>query len=406
MRVHQFVHTLSYGDAISGEALAIKRLLLRAGFESKIYSVHAHELLKDEVTPFARFGMELGEAERAGEQTAVILHYSIGSPLNGLFLGAPNIARVMIYHNLTPEHWFLPYNPRVVADLIQGRGELPELLKEVDLVLADSEYNREELKSFGCEVSTVLPLLIDIEKWQVPANGGITAAVRGHGGRNILHVGRTAPNKCIQDIIKVFYFYHHKIEPKSKLWLIGNDIDTEIYSFELRRLVSELRLNDAVEFVGTVADGELRAFYEGADAYICMSEHEGFCVPLLEAMHFGVPVMAYNSTAVGDTLGDGGILLGRKSPAEVAELVNLVVTDNEMRAKLIAAGKKRVKDFSPEVFVANLEKVLIAPLKEHFSKETKLNVSKESSVVESGINNISTGGAGNTNATQALARNG
>lgn len=364
MRIHQFVHTLSYGDAISGEAIAISRYLKRMGFKSTLYSIHAHEKVKGERSNWENFQADLKEAEAAGEQTAVLLHYSIGSPLNTLFRETPGILRGLIYHNLTPEKWFLSYNARVTADLRQGRSELPELLRDVDIVLADSHYNRSELVEMGCARAAVLPLLIDLEKWQVPANAGIARAVRGHGGKNLLHVGRFAPNKCIEDILKIFYFYHHKIEPKSRLWLVGSDIDTELYAFELRRLVSEFRMKRAVEFVGTVADSELRAFYEGADAYLCMSEHEGFCVPLLEAMHFGVPVIAYDSTAVGETLGQGGILLGRKAPAETAELVHRVIQDKALSGAMVTAGRARVQEFSPEAFQRALEAVLVRPLAE------------------------------------------
>jgi glycosyltransferase involved in cell wall biosynthesis len=365
MQVHQFVHTLTYGDAISGEALAIKRLLRGLGIGSEIYSIHTHEKLVGQNRLWTSFQSDIAAAREQKEPVAVILHYSIGSPLNALFEQEPGICRALIYHNLTPEQWFFRYNARVVADLRQGRAELPLLLKSVDFALADSEFNRGELLSFGCKDAAVLPLLIDTDKWAVAANPGIRRAVLGHGGRNILHVGRFAPNKCIEDIIKAFYFYHHKIEEKSKLWLIGSDIDTEMYSFELRSLINELRLKDAVEIVGMVADSELKAFYEASDLYLCMSEHEGFCVPLIEAMYFGLPVLAFDSSAVGDTLGDGGLLLARKAPAETAELMNLMICDQALRGDLIARGKARVNVFNEERFVERLNRVLLEPLRAH-----------------------------------------
>lgn len=366
MNVHQFVHTLSYGDAISGEATAIQRLLRSLGYKSEIYCLHSHEKVKECARLWTNFTPDLELALAANEDTAVILHYSIGSPLNSLYQSETRIAKALIYHNLTPEKWFLGYNPRVVADLIQGRAELPELLKIVDIALADSEYNRLEMEQFGCLSARVLPLFLDLEKWSVAANPGIARALRGHGGLNVLHVGRFAPNKRLEDILKAFYFFHHKIEPKSKLWLVGSDIDTEIYSFELRRLATELRLDQVVECVGTVADSELRAFYENSDVYLCMSEHEGFCVPLIEAMHFELPVIAYNSTAVGDTLGGGGILLGRKSPAEVAELMSIVCRDGTVREQMVRAGKQRTAEFVPDRFLSNLRNVLLDPLEKLF----------------------------------------
>jgi len=141
------------------------------------------------------------------------------------------------------------------------------------------------------------------------------------------------------------------------------DIDTEIYSFELRRLVAELRLKDAVQFVGSVSDGELRAFYENSDLYLCMSEHEGFCVPLLEAMHFGLPVVAYDACAVKETLGDGGILLAEKSPAEVAELINIILTDSKLSADLVKRGESQVAKFSEAAFAKALNDTVIEPFR-------------------------------------------
>ena len=368
MNVHQFVHTLSYGDAISGEAIAIQRLLRNLGHKSEIYCLHSHEKVRECASKWTNFSPDLEQSLAAREDTAVILHYSIGSPLNTLYQEEPRIAKALIYHNLTPERWFLGYNPRVVKDLRQGRSELPELLTKVDIVLADSEYNRKEMEGFGCLTAEVLPLFLDLEKWSVAPNPGIARALKGHGGLNVLHVGRFAPNKRLEDILKAFYFFHHKIEPKSKLWLVGSDIDTEIYSFELRRLATELRIDHAVECVGTVADSELRYFYENSDVYLCMSEHEGFCVPLIEAMHFSLPVIAFDSTAVGDTLGGGGVLLGRKAPAEVAELMHLVCTDQALRTAMVQAGKKRTAEFTPDIFLANLRSVLLDPLDQLFSE--------------------------------------
>ena len=180
------------------------------------------------------------------------------------------------------------------------------------MCIADSSYNASELEGFGCKNPVVLPLTIDPDRWKVASNPGILSALRDHGGKNILHVGRLSPNKCIEDILKAFYFYHHKFDTTSKLWIVGHDIDTELYSLELRALCRKLRIHQAVMFTGSVADSELKAFFEGADAYICMSEHEGFCVPLIEALHHKVPVVAYNSSAVPETLGESGVLIKRE----------------------------------------------------------------------------------------------
>lgn len=361
MKIHQFVHTLTYGDAISDEARSIQRLLRDEGFQSEIYSVCWHEMFKGKIRDYRSFSADL-DSDGGNEETAVILHYSLGSPLNTLYLETPRIRKVMIYHNLTPEKWFQSYNPRVTRDLERGQAEFPEMVRATELCLADSSFNEKDLLALGAKKTLVLPLLVDLAKWSVPANPGIASAVRARGSANFVHVGRFAPNKCIEDIIRTFYFYNHKIDKNSHLWLVGSEVDTDLYSFELRSLVKDLRLHEHVSFPGSLADSEVKAIYENAAIYLCMSEHEGFCVPLIEAMHFGIPVLAYNSSAIAETLGDGGLLLANKSHAEIAELMHLVLHSPELREKLKTQGKRRVQAFSESQFRTNLKERLIAPL--------------------------------------------
>lgn len=361
MHVCQFVHTLNYGDAISGEALTIHRTLSENDIASSLYSVHAHEKVKKARLPYTQFASDYAAMTARGESVVLLLHYSIASPLNDLVLQTEGVVRALIYHNLTPVEWFTSYNERVARDLIVGREELPSLVKEMDIVLADSSFNRDELSGMGYQGAEVLPLPLDETKWGLGANSGIARMLKASGKRNLLHVGRFAPNKCIEDIIKGFYFYHHKIEKKSHLWLIGSDIDTEIYSFELRRLISELLLREAVTIVGTVSDCELRAFYENSDLYLVMSEHEGFCVPLLEAMHFGLPIIAYQACAIPETLGDAGVLISRKSPADLGELMHAVLEDEALRTELKNRGLARVRLFSESAFSRMLTERFIEP---------------------------------------------
>jgi len=355
MFVHQFVHVLNYGDAISGEAIAIKRLVEEQGMQCKIYCVHSHEKVREHASKMSEFETNF---DSSSEKHCILLHYSIASPLNDLYAKIQGGLKALLYHNLTPVSWFLPYNTRVADDLKIGHKELPALLEISDIVLADSTYNKSELEKLGCNSCQVLPLPIDGEKWSVAENPGIAKILLGNGCKNFLHVGRLAPNKCIEDIIKTFYFYHHKIDSKSKLWLIGHDIDTEIYSLELRLLVESLRVENAVEFVGSVADSELKAFYQNSDCYLCMSEHEGFCVPVLEAMRFKLPVVAYASTALPETMGDAGFLVNEKNHAEIAELVSMIVAKPALKSEIVKRGLKRVDDFSEnrfyESFKANL----------------------------------------------------
>lgn len=345
-RVDQFVHTLAYGDAISSEVLTINRLLKELGFESDIYVANKDYRYNKLTREYPDFSEQQG--------SAVILHYSIASPLNDLFLQCNSSRRAVIYHNLTPERWFVGYNSRVVQDLRVAQAQLGAVVQAADLVLGDSTYNLEELKPFSPKNPRVFPLVLDEKKWAIEANAGIASILKSHGGVNLLSVGRTAPNKCLQDIIKAFYFYHHKINKESKLWLVGSDTDTEIYSFELKELIDHLQLKDSVVLTGAVADSELKSFYEHSDLYLCMSEHEGFCVPLIEAMNFGLPIIAYDTGAIAETLGGYGVVIPKKEPHILAELIELVLKSEREQPPL--------ERYSLGAFAKRLQSDLIQPL--------------------------------------------
>lgn len=359
-QIDQFVHTLQYGDAISGEALSVQRILREIGHQSEIYSVNTHEKLKG-------IPKQMSEYRYDTKRDALILHYSISSPQNSIYLNSTKCKRFLIYHNLTPVKWFTAYNERVAQDLINGKAELPSLVNQTDYCLADSEFNSIELSEFGAKNPRVLPLLFDNIRLDTPPNEGIIQALNASKtkqdqGKNILHVGRLAPNKCIEDIIKGFYFYHHKHDQTSRLWLVGHDTDTEIYSFELRRLVEELRLKEFVFFVGSVSNDELLGFYQASDLYLCMSEHEGFCVPLIEALHFSLPVIAFSSSAIPETLGSAGVLIQNKDPLELALIMKRLLSDPRLRKDLIDRGKTQVQKFSLEAFKQKLTAEIIEKL--------------------------------------------
>lgn len=351
-KIDQFVHTLHYGDAISGEAITIKRILTEMGFESNIYALHTHPRLTD-------LSKKMEEFERDRQPDGLILHYSISSPQNAVYTESKCPHKFLVYHNLTPAHWFQGYNGRVYEDLVKGLSELPALINQTHFCIADSKFNASELEKFSPSSLEVLPLLIDPARWECRPNPGIVSALKASGGRNILHVGRIAPNKQIEHIIKAFYFYHHKLDKNSRLWLVGHDIDTEIYSFELRKLISDLMLSDVVEFAGSVSDDELLGFYTASDAYICMSGHEGFCVPIIEAMHHSLPVVAYNSSAIGETIGSAGILLNELNPLKTAIALNEVIFTPEIRSSLITAGHAQVEQFSLSHFKENLSQLIV-----------------------------------------------
>ena len=367
--IHQLVHTLSYGDAISGEVLALRRALRDLGVESEIYSLHTHPKLEGESRSIEDFPKNDSAAQ-------VILHYSLGSPLNDLYREIRSDSKTLIYHNLTPAKWFSGINPRITSDIRQGEAELPELLALSTRIIADSTFNADEIREKGFEAD-VLPLPIDPERWSMKANEGIVDLVRNTPGPHLLHVGRLAPNKCIEDIIRAFYFFRNHISKNARLWLVGIDIDTELYSFSLKHMVHQLGLSEAVEFPGCMADSEVRALYENADLYLCMSEHEGFCLPVIEAMHFGLPVIAYHSSALPETISEGGVLVKKKDPAFLAALFAQILSSQEMQNALIVAGKKRVKQLSYSKFASHVESLFLNGfssdvVSEHDKKQKKV----------------------------------
>lgn len=335
--IHQLVHTLNYGDAISGEVLALHRIFNNQGIKSEIYCINTHPKYKGLTKDYRDFDNSfMGE---------VILHYSLGSPLNPLYRSLHIAKRTLIYHNITPSEWYSGVNPRIVKDIEDGVRELPDLLKISDKILSDSLSNAEDIRKIGFK-SEVLPLMFDPNRWDMASNPGFNDLLKKDKAINLLHVGRIAPNKCIEDIIKIFYFYHHHVEKNSRLWLPGIDIDTELYSFSLKRMVHEFNLTGYVEFCGGRSDDELRSLYEGCDVYLCMSEHEGFCMPVIEAMNFGLPVISYNAGALPDTVGNGGILINDKDPLRIACLIDSIIQSAEIKKDLIAAGKTHVEKFS------------------------------------------------------------
>jgi glycosyltransferase involved in cell wall biosynthesis len=228
--------------------------------------------------------------------------------------------------------------------LQKGKKDLKEFSKIAILGLGDSEFNRRELQEMGFPRTALLPLVIDFGKYSLKNK----EIIHWYGDKkiNLLFVGRIAPNKRQDAIIRIFYYFKH-IHPDSRLFLIGDYEGFEVYHQKLKEMIIQLSLTDVV-MPGKVSDTDLNSYYSIADAFLCMSEHEGFCVPLLECMYFNVPIIANNSTAIPDTLGDSGILVNTKNYCEIAELINIIIHDENLHNRLIAKQRERLKNFGYE----------------------------------------------------------
>lgn len=356
-RVHQLVAALSYGDAIGNEALAIQGHLRRAGFESDIFAERVHPRMAHLARPLWEYG------EVSSPDTVCLFHFSIGSAAGRLIYHAPD-RLVSVYHNITPADWFLGFHPHLAGLCHHGRRELAAFAARTELGLADSEFNRRELEAAGYGRTAVLPIVLDLDDYRRPVSP-VARRLYDDGRVNVLFVGRIIPNKRIEDLIGVFALYQRHLEPRSRLLLVGDYRGHERYYDRLQERVRRLGADEVI-FPGHVDDDDLRAYYAEGDVFLCLSEHEGYCVPLVEAMAFGLPVIAYDAGAVKETLRGGGILLREKRPEVVAELIGRLREDVALRAAVLRTQERalatvRAIDFSA-LLQERLAPVLATPV--------------------------------------------
>ncbi len=325
--VHQILAALSPGDAVSNEALFLQKALRARGYASEIY---ASALAPD----MAALGRSLSEHPRpeASSGAVSMFHYAIGSPAVQWALRG-NEPLILRYHNVTPHEFFLGFNGHLVGLCYQGARDLRLFAPRTALGLSVSDFNRRDLEQAGFSRTEVLPLAMDMAVLDQPKDPVVTARFLD-GRKNVMFVGRVAPNKKIEDLIRVFCAYQRYLEPESRLFIVGEGRGYENYTRRLDELVSHLRIDEVV-FTGAVTQSELNAYYRLADTFLGLSEHEGYGAPLIEAMHFGIPVIAFDAGAVRETLQGGGILLTEKRPEVVAELLAMVMNDQAFRAAVV-----------------------------------------------------------------------
>jgi glycosyltransferase involved in cell wall biosynthesis len=332
--VHQLLAALSYGDAIGNEALAIRDRLRHAGFESEIFAEHVQPRMVGSCRPLWRY------REVSSPDTVCLFHFSIGSAAGRLVYPLPD-RLVAIYHNITPAEFFLGFHPHLAGLCYHGRRELAAFARRSELGLGDSDFNRRELEAAGYRRTAVLPIVHDFERYDGPRSA-VVRRLYGDGRTNILFVGRVIPNKRIDDLIRVFAVYKGNLDWSARLLLVGDYRGHERYLRRLQEMIERYRLEDVV-LAGHVDEDELRAYYSVADVFLCLSEHEGYCVPVVEAMYFGVPVVAFDAGAVRETLRGGGVLLSSKErPEEVAHLVHEIVSSPALRRSVLETQRRAI----------------------------------------------------------------
>ncbi|MBU0676485.1 MAG: glycosyltransferase family 4 protein [Verrucomicrobia bacterium] len=352
--IHQFVAGFSHGDAISNEAIVMRDIFRKWGYESGIFS-EAKRILP-ELRPISA-DVSAFKAVCKPEDV-VLLHLSIGSPVNDVFAELP-CRKAILYHNITPPEFFLGVQEQIANNLRKGREQAARLAGSAEVVMADSGFNGRELEQFGYHNVKVLPLVLDIRKLRDKANRKTLRKYRD-GLVNIVFVGRCVPNKRIEDCLSAFYYFQKFVEPSSRFIHVGSYAGTEQYHALLFTYLRELQLEN-VDLLGAVRQDELNAVYQAADVFLCMSEHEGFCIPVIEAMVNKVPVLAYDCAAVPETLDGAGILFSEKRFDLIAEMIGQLVRDQSFRRNVIAGQDARISRYEQRDLEGELREHL-APL--------------------------------------------
>ena len=255
-----------------------------------------------------------------------------------------------MYHNLTPPELLLPHLPEVARLTAIGQRHLHDLAasRAVDLAVGVSHYNTADLQRAGFAKTATLPLPVDLTRLLAPSNPVLEAELSRTPMPTFITVGRVAPNKRIDDFLKSAAYYLRYISPEARFIVIGGTRGLEAYVDALVELHGELQLDSRVTFTGKVSLADLVTYYRHATAYVCTSAHEGFCVPLLEAMALEVPIVARRAAAIPETLGDAGVLVDSTDPAAWAEMLGMLAHDIELRETLQARGARRVAEFDTE----------------------------------------------------------
>lgn len=351
--VHQIVAALSPGDAVCNEALVFQRLLRARGYRSEIYA----EVMAPEMAALGRPASEYS-ARPPSRDAVSIFHFAIGNPVVERVLAGTE-PLILRYHNVTPYHFFEGFNGHLVGLCYHGARSLASFAPRTTLGLAVSEFNRLDLERAGFGNTAVLPLALSAKALDEPPDRVVTSRFQDER-KNILFVGRVAPNKKVEDLIRTFCAYQRYVEPMSRLFIVGESRGFENYKRRLDELVSHLRLDEVV-FAGAVTQGELNAYYGLADAFLCLSEHEGYGAPLIEAMHFGLPVLAYDAGAVKETLRGGGVLLTEKEPHVLAELLGMVVGEGDasLRTAILETQAQALASIREVDLVQGLDEALL-----------------------------------------------
>lgn len=348
-RVDQLLAGFAEGDAISIDALLLQAAFRSLEIDSDIYA--ADGCIAPEMTGACKPASAY--AGRKGD--SLLYHYSVGSPATEVFLRTPAL-RVVRYHNITPPEFFRGFDDAVAEHLEDGRRRLVEVVRAASAVWAVSEFNAGDIRPLGAERVHVLPLLFSARRFDVAPAPEVLARLDGRLA-TLLFVGRGAPNKRIEDLLQAFACYQRAHNPFSRLVIVGSDRNCPRYVAMLRRLALELDLPN-VCFEGYALESGLVAYYRRASLFVSASVHEGYCLPLVEAMANGVPVLARAAGGVPEAMGGAGVLYDELDASELAGLIHRVLTDAALRREILASQSARLAGLAGRNAAAEVQALL------------------------------------------------
>ncbi len=333
--IHLFVPMLHRHDAVGEHTRTLRDGLAASGVPSQIYTELPDPATQDETRPYRDYESEAQPGD------VLVYQFATESAIAGWLAARPEPV-VINYHSITPPEFFGPWNNGITRGQVAALGELALLAPKAALGIADSAFIAEELLRAGCSRTTVVPVAGVPDPPLEPSAetmGRLRARRHGEGPR-WLSVGRLAPNKAHHHTIAALFVAREEQDPDAELTIVGSPTEPA-YAAALKRYAAELGLADVVEFVSGVSDDELAAHYRSSDVLVMLSDHEGFGVPLVEAMGHGLPIVAFDAGAVSEVLDGAGVLLARKNPRHVAAEVARLLADPAEMNRLRAAGAER-----------------------------------------------------------------
>ena len=350
-RIFQVMESLDVGDAVSAITLRNAALLKELGAGGSILGLHAHPQLAEKIRPVRNFDLS--------SHTALIYHYWNFSRLEDFICNFRG-PKAIHFHNITPPEYFHLGSPAYEATS-RGYEQLPRIINLFDLIIGDSTFNLEVCKPFlsAPKPSIVSPPVVELDEVRAkPVDSELLARLRGQAGCRWLFVGRIVRNKRQDRLIELFDHYYQQFDDQAWLYLVGSDQGDPRYRVELETLRARLPSGDRIIFTGKVSEEALYSFYRAADVFVSASGHEGFCLPILEAMALDIPVVAYAAGATPETMGKAGILVHEWDALQIAGRVQRILQDQELRVSVINSQRLNLARFSREELYARLSCVV------------------------------------------------